>query len=241
MNAILPPSVKIASTAILNQILKNRSMIEGPSVVAGVEFFDVGRFGAFSFCRGGWFGNVTSIGRFCSLAPSLIVGPTEHNTSILTTSTFLNSSSWDFEELETFKRRNKDAIAPALRAIRDPATRNQRHVVIGNDVWIGQNALIRKGVTIGDGAVIGANSVVSKDVAPYEMVGGSPAKHIRLRFDQETVERLVAVKWWEWSLRSLDGIRWDDAQAASIELQKRKESGSYEEANYPAIEYKDGQ
>jgi len=71
-------------------------------------------------------------------------------------------------------------------------------VVIGNDVWIGAEAMILSGVTIGDGAVIGARSVVTKDVPPYAIVGGNPARLIRLRFDQTTIARLQNLQWWTW-------------------------------------------
>lgn len=69
---------------------------------------------------------------------------------------------------------------------------------VGNDVWIGYNATILPGVTIGDGAVIGSMSVVTGDVPPYAIVGGNPAKVIRKRFDDATIERLLALKWWHW-------------------------------------------
>lgn len=72
-------------------------------------------------------------------------------------------------------------------------------VLIGNDVWIGTEALIFSGVTIGDGAVIGARAVVTRDVAPYAVVVGNPAKVVKFRFDEETIERLLALKWWDWS------------------------------------------
>lgn len=71
-------------------------------------------------------------------------------------------------------------------------------VVIGNDVWIGTDALILSGVTIGDGAVIMARAVVSRDVAPYAIVGGAPASERSRRFDERTVARLLAVAWWNW-------------------------------------------
>jgi chloramphenicol O-acetyltransferase type B len=71
-------------------------------------------------------------------------------------------------------------------------------VVIGNDVWIGAEAIIMSGVTIGDGAIIAARAVVVKDVAPYAIVGGNPAKFIKFRFDEMTIERLLAIKWWDW-------------------------------------------
>ena len=69
---------------------------------------------------------------------------------------------------------------------------------IGNDVWIGQNALIRGGVAIGDGAVIGMGAVVTKDVGPYEVWAGNPARLIKKRFDAETIRRLQELAWWDW-------------------------------------------
>lgn len=76
---------------------------------------------------------------------------------------------------------------------------NKGDIIIGNDVWIGYDAVILSGVTIGDGAVVGTRAVVTKDVPPYTIVGGVPARQIRRRFDEETVTRLLELKWWEWS------------------------------------------
>jgi acetyltransferase-like isoleucine patch superfamily enzyme len=76
-------------------------------------------------------------------------------------------------------------------------------VIIGNDVWIGMNALILSGVMIGDGAIIAANSVVTKDVEPYSIVGGNPAKKIKNRFDDKTIEGLLQIKWWDWELEKI--------------------------------------
>lgn len=70
--------------------------------------------------------------------------------------------------------------------------------VIGNDVWIGHRAVILPGVKVGDGAIIGAYSLVSKDVAPYSIVGGNPAVEIRKRFSQDHIDRLLALRWWDW-------------------------------------------
>lgn len=75
---------------------------------------------------------------------------------------------------------------------------NKGDIVIGNDVWIGYEAVILAGVTIGDGAVIGARAVVTKDIPPYTIVGGVPAKPIRKRFSQETIDLLLKIKWWNW-------------------------------------------
>lgn len=75
---------------------------------------------------------------------------------------------------------------------------NKGDIVIGNDVWIGYEAIILSGVTIGDGAIIGARAVVTKDVPPYTVVGGVPAKEIKKRYDPQTIDRLRRLCWWDW-------------------------------------------
>lgn len=91
--------------------------------------------------------------------------------------------------------------------------------VIGNDVWLGHNATIMPGVTIGDGAIIAANSTVVKDVDPYAVVGGNPAKLIRKRFDDETIEQLLDLKWWHWEIskisQNVQNLTGNDPQALS--------------------------
>lgn len=75
---------------------------------------------------------------------------------------------------------------------------NKGDIVIGNDVWIGYEAVLLAGVTVGDGAIIGARAVVTKDVPPYTIVGGVPAKPIRKRFSDETIAQLLETRWWDW-------------------------------------------
>jgi len=77
-------------------------------------------------------------------------------------------------------------------------------IVVGNDVWIGYGASILSGVTIGDGAVIGAGSVVTKNVEPYAIAAGNPARLIRRRFDAATIARLLALRWWDWPLADIE-------------------------------------
>lgn len=90
-------------------------------------------------------------------------------------------------------------------------------ITVGSDVWIGYEAVIMAGVTIGDGAVIGTRALVTRDVAPYEIVGGAPAHRIRMRYDEETVKRLMRIRWWDWPRervkRALDAIRAGDLDA----------------------------
>jgi hypothetical protein len=80
-------------------------------------------------------------------------------------------------------------------------------IVIGNDVWITFEAMVMSGVTIGDGAVVAARSLVTKDVAPYEIVGGSPARHLGWRFDEPTREALLRIRWWDWPAEKIEAHR----------------------------------
>ena len=80
---------------------------------------------------------------------------------------------------------------------------NKGDIVIGNDVWIGYEALIMAGVHIGNGAIIAARAVVTKDVPPYTIVGGVPAKPIRKRFTDDTIQKMEALKWWDWSYEKI--------------------------------------
>lgn len=137
------------------------------------------------------------IGRFCAIAAKVlfIMNGANHSMSGLTTYPFnIFGQGWE----EGF---DPEAWADAVRG----------DTVVGNDVWIGYEATIMPGVTIGDGAVIAAKSVVSRDVPPYAVVAGNPARVVRQRFDDETVARLLAIGWWNWPVekvtRNLDAIR----------------------------------
>jgi len=124
------------------------------------------------------------IGSFCSIADSVtILLGGEHNPNMVTTYPF----NQFFEEFKSI--------------VGHPSTKGD--VVIGNDVWIGENALVLSGVSIGDGAVIGACSVVTKDVEPYTIVGGNPVKVIRKRFDEETISKLLRIRWWDWDIKRI--------------------------------------
>lgn len=123
----------------------------------------------------------TEIGSFCSLASGIRIGEAEHPTSWASTS-------------PVFQNVRNSSIKRRFATISVPQTKK---TVIGNDVWIGANAIIKAGVTIDTGAVVASGAVVTKDVEPYAIVGGCPAKFIRHRFDSETVERLLKSKWWE--------------------------------------------
>lgn len=124
------------------------------------------------------------IGKFCSIAcgAKFIFNCANHTLKSLSTYTFpLFFEEWDLPKSELAS-----------------AWDNKGDIIIGNDVWIGYDAVIMAGVTIGDGAIIGTRAVVTKDVAPYSIVGGVPAREIRKRFAPEVVERLRKLKWWDW-------------------------------------------
>lgn len=94
---------------------------------------------------------------------------------------------------------------------------NKGDTVIGNDVWIGYGATLMPGVQVGDGAIIASQSIVTKSVAPYSVVGGNPAKEIRKRFDEATIQALLEIRWWDWDIetitRNLNAICGSDIEA----------------------------
>lgn len=124
------------------------------------------------------------LGKFCSIAcgAKFIFTSANHTLSSLSTYPF----PLFFEEWDLDKKNVTDSWD------------NKGDIVIGNDVWIGYEAIVMQGVTIGDGAIIGARAIVTKDVPPYTIVGGVPAKPIRKRFSDEVISQLLSIKWWEW-------------------------------------------
>lgn len=124
------------------------------------------------------------IGRFCSVACGAKFLFTSANHSLSSLSTYPFPIFYDEWNLDG-------------RNVTD-AWDNKGDIVIGNDVWIGFEAVIMSGVTIGDGAMIASRAVVTKDVPPYTIVGGVPARRIRKRFDDHTVSKLEEIKWWDW-------------------------------------------
>jgi phosphonate metabolism protein (transferase hexapeptide repeat family) len=87
--------------------------------------------------------------------------------------------------------------------------RKSRTTIVGNDTWIGHGAIIKPGLTLGDGSVVGSGAVVTKDVPPYAVVVGNPARILKYRFDEETIQKLLKIKWWDWS-EALIRERFDD-------------------------------
>lgn len=140
--------------------------------------------GAYTYGRPNVFGDAhLKVGKFCSISmtSTISLGGEHHSDWV---------STYPFNV--TFPSAGKQT------------TFSKGDVVIGNDVWIADGAMILSGVTIGDGAVIGARAVVAKDVRPYEIVGGNPARHIRYRFSDTQIQKLLAIKWWEWPIDKIE-------------------------------------
>lgn len=174
------------------------------------------RIGAFTYFQTGSLQGCESIGRYCSIAGNLRVGDIEHPTGWLSTSPFqYNAARFGWSEAAA----DYEALVSKKDSFRKP------QVVIGNDVWIGANATILRGVTIGDGAIIASGSVVTRAVEPYSVVGGVPARHIRFRFDEETIAELLDIRWWRFSPHGLSGIPFDDVNAAIAEIGQRIDGG----------------
>jgi acetyltransferase-like isoleucine patch superfamily enzyme len=152
------------------------------------------RIGAFSYTGAGTEIRSARIGRFCSIARRVIFAQAEHPTGYVSTHTIAFNPTAGFASNEYF----------AAMATKRPVPYSG-DVVVGHDVWIGDSVIIRAGVSIGSGAIIGAGAVVTRDVLPYEIVAGVPAKRIRMRFPDQVAARLLETGWWDYDLRTLKG------------------------------------
>jgi len=143
----------------------------------------------------------TDIGKFVSVAADVRIGPTNH-------------PMWRATQHHFTYRSSRYGFGPDDAALFE--WRRVQRTAIGNDVWIGHGAIILPGVTVGHGAVIGAGAVVSKDVSPYTIVGGVPAKVIRDRVSERLGARLIALGWWDWP-HALIGRALEDFRQLSVE------------------------
>lgn len=155
-------------------------------------------------------GDKLKIGKFCSIACGAKFMFTSGNHSMKSLANYTFPIFFDEWGLDAKDIRN--------------AWDNKGDIVVGNDVWIGYEAVIMSGVKIGDGAVVGTRAVVTKDVPPYTIVGGVPAKPIRRRFDDEIIDKLLALRWWDWDedriKRNISAIQSGDLNAISLSPSK---------------------
>lgn len=167
-NVITNPNISIGDYTMYNDFVNDPAMFEKNNVL---YHYPINH-------------DKLAIGKFCSIAcgARFLFNSANHTMSSLSTYPF----PLFFEEWEL----KREDVASSWD--------NKGDIIIGSDVWIGYEAVILAGVTIGDGAIIGSRAVVTKDVPPYTIVGGIPAKPIRKRFDDETISRLLQIKWWDW-------------------------------------------
>ena len=179
--------------------------------------------GAFSYAVSGYFFAV-SIGRYCSIGEGVEIGRHSHPLD------FISSSPVFYQNSRFVLGMNDDPSLPDKPFNVTRSATTLRRTIIGNDVYIGHQALIMPGVTIGNGSVVGARAVVTKDVPPYAIVAGVPAKIIRYRFADSDIHRLESSQWWKYSPKQFEGLDPSDLAGflSELELMNKSISPYYE-------------
>lgn len=180
------------------------------------------RLGAFSYAVSGFYFGCR-IGRYCSFGEQVQIGRHPHPMHWVSTSPFFYTRFQDILDQEL--------PAGVELSHHDDFQRKSRPVVakltsIGNDVWIGHGAFVLPGVTIGDGAVVAAMSVVTKNVPPYAVVAGSPARIVKMRFPPEQVKALIRSRWWQYAPWQLKGARVDEIDAFVAHVEGLRAAGA---------------
>lgn len=193
---------KIHPTAELKGCRLGRRVVIGEHVI--LREVEVGDYSYFE--RGGE-GIYAAIGKFCAIAANVRINALEHPVERIT------QHKISYRPNEYFKFIGVDQEFRGRR--------QAKRVTIGHDVWIGHGAVILPGVTIGNGAVVGANAVVTRDVAPFTIVAGVPARLLRQRFPDAIAARIERLAWWDWD---------DDKLAASVPDMQRLDIGAFLDA-----------
>jgi len=197
----LNQGARIIKSTVTGPIYLNRNTQVGPDAVIGKYF------GMNESC----FIARATVGAFCSFGARTSINPFNHPMEWLSTNEFqYHPSSFNWvDEYNDFERMSR---TPDM----------FKSVKIGNDVWSGHNANIMPGVNVGDGAVIAAGAVVTKDVPAYAIVAGVPAKIIKYRFTEKTINRLLSIKWWDLELSELSGLPFRDIDKCMDILEENK-------------------
>ncbi len=199
----IAPTAQVSSAVRFDEPIDigDGAVAYAPAFIGGFTYVNVGAV-VFPHVR---------IGKFCSIGRNVQIGAARHPVE------FLSSHPFQFSPA-LFNR------VPGYPALQTEKWRFHEPTTVGNDVWLGTNCVIVAGVKIGDGAVVGAGAVVTKDVAPYEIVGGVPARRIRLRFDEDKVSRLLKTRWWDLPLDSLKDIPFGNIDQAITSIEAIRSS-----------------
>jgi acetyltransferase-like isoleucine patch superfamily enzyme len=205
--------------------IKGELQFEAPVTTSGLILHGRCRIGRFTYFNYDCEISDADFGRYCSVGQRSVINPGEHPTDWLSTHPFVGDPSGISCGM---------AGEPAYAAIAGAALsapRPTRRVTIGHDVWLGANTVVLSGVSIGDGAVIAAGAVVSRDVAPFAVVGGVPARVLRYRFPADMIRRLAELRWWDYDLGAVrDVIDYSDLERATAMLEAMKARGELQRA-----------
>ncbi|WP_102323863.1 CatB-related O-acetyltransferase [Komagataeibacter saccharivorans] len=181
--------------------------------------------GAFSYSFSKIYANV-SVGRYSSIAQNLTDFSRGHSVDFVTSSPVATDEF--YRDIAISRNKEWNLI---------PFESDYGKIVIGNDCWIGSNVLIKGGVTIHDGAVVAAGSVVTKDVPPYAIVGGNPARIIKMRFDDRIIEKMLQIRWWDYAYWDLNMLNWQEPKEFLQMFTDR--AGGISKFNPPKIKFSD--
>ena len=201
-------------------VVSSKVQIEAPCSIAA-DLISNSTVGYMTYIRKGGDLNGVNIGRYCSIATEVKFGPGSHPIDWVSTHPFQSNSS---KPLSIFADYEKIAGTCDYKS-------GKHRSIVGNDVWIGQQAMIMKGVTIGDGAIVAARAVVTKDVPPYAIVAGVPAKVVKYRHPDHIIEALLDIKWWNYDLSNVDKSLWDKPEAFIADFYRLLDSGKLKKLN----------
>jgi acetyltransferase-like isoleucine patch superfamily enzyme len=179
------------------------------------------KIGAYSYIHDGIYNRVT-IGRYCSIGRNLVCLQPNHPLDWVSTHPFQYLNLDNIISENAIKASSFNAQQKDFKKLEKPIP-SKKGIIIENDVWIGTNVTILSGVTIGNGAVVGAGSVVTKNIEPYSVVAGNPAKKVKSRFDEGTINKLLHLEWWKYDIRD-ESLPYDDIALFIEKIQKLIES-----------------
>lgn len=206
-----PDPNRIFPVAGCDSVTYIKPTVKSPNIVVGdfSYFSDTDFESHVTHHYGDFYGDKLVIGKFCQIAKGVefVMNGANHQMNAASTYPFYIFEGW------------KQEVPPLSQMPMKGDT------VVGNDVWIGQNATILAGVHIGDGAIIGCNSVVGSDIPPYTIAAGNPAKPVRKRFDDELIKLLLRFKWWDKSIEEINALipilTCSDLEKVKEEIKKR--------------------